>query len=124
MDAVAVSLWQALAYQTVWRLAATQNAFSSDDAWATLEGLPTPDDPRALGPVLTRCAKDGLIRKSDMVVKSHRRVCHARPVNVWISVLRNGRDIDAAEYVAAKKTALAAPLLFDIPPSAKEQLPR
>ena len=115
MDSVALSLWQALAYQTVWRLAATMNAFSSDDVWSRIEDLPTPDDPRALGPILTRCAKDGLVHKSDMVVKSQRRVCHGRPVNVWISVVRGAKAIDAAEYVAAKKTALSPPLLFDMP---------
>lgn len=31
MAGVALSLWQALAYQTVWRLAATMKAFSSED---------------------------------------------------------------------------------------------
>ena len=122
MDAIALSLWQALAYQTVWRLAATMNAFWADDIWAELEGLATPDDPRALGPILTRCVKDGLVHKSDMVVKSQRRVCHGRPVNVWISRVRGARAIDAAEYVEAKKTALSPPLLFEMPPAAKEQL--
>lgn len=82
MDATMLRLWQALAFETIHRIAATADAFSTDDVWKTLEALSMPADPRAIGPIFTRAAKAGLLYKSDMIVASTRKICHARPVAV------------------------------------------
>lgn len=110
MNADAMALWNALAYEVIKRLALTERAFSTDDVWAVLEPLPRPTEPRALGPVLHRARKDGLVVKSDVTVNSERAVCHARPANIWLSRPLRAELADACAYAATRKSRIDLPL--------------
>jgi hypothetical protein len=112
-------LWDAFAFEVIRRLALTERAFSTDAVWAVLDTLPKPADPRALGPVLLRARKEGLIAKSDLVVNSTRKACHSRPTAIWLSQPLNGTLNDAAAYVAKQKAVVSMPV-FDFADSRNE----
>lgn len=112
-------LWDAFAFEIVRRLALTERAFSTDAVWEILDALPKPEDPRALGPILLRARKEGLIAKSDLVVSSNRKACHARPTAIWLSIPMNGTINDAAAYIAKQKVVVAMPR-FDFDQTASE----
>jgi len=60
--------------------------FTTDLVWTYLErdfpGAHT-HEPKALGPIMARAAKMGLIRKTGTWKESERAECHARPMQVW-----------------------------------------
>jgi hypothetical protein len=59
--------------------------FTTDDIWqaATDNNLMIPHEPRALGAILHRLAKQNLITPTDRYIPSLRPVCHRRPIRVW-----------------------------------------
>ena len=67
--------------------ASQEGAFTSDDVWHWLEvwDVESPREPRALGAVIRKMARDGQIRSTGDFVKSTRAECHGRPVAVWRS---------------------------------------
>jgi hypothetical protein len=67
----------------VEHLAATRVEFTTDDVWQRLS-VGT-HEPRALGAVMRKAAKAGLIRRTNRVQVSVRPSCHQRPVAVWES---------------------------------------
>lgn len=105
----ALTLWNALALEIVRRLALTEKAFTTDEVWSELANVPVPEDPRALGPIMTRAYNEDTIVRSDFSVRSDRKECHARPVAVWLSKTLGGTIADGAAYVACKKRTLSAP---------------
>lgn len=64
-------------------LARTGREFTTDEVWKHLVGVFT-HEPRALGAVITRLAKAGIIEKTGAYVPSGRIECHGRPVPVWV----------------------------------------
>ena len=60
--------------------------FTTDQIWEALEAH-FPDavvtEPRAMGAVMTKARKQGLITATGIYIKSTRPKCHARPVMVW-----------------------------------------
>ena len=69
--------WKQTAYEVVVKLASKQVPFTTDDVWQVLDGLPVETKTRsALGPVLLRCQKDGVIRKTGVLRRSQRAVNH------------------------------------------------
>ena len=79
--------WKSLARSAVVFLAETGRPFTTDDVWDLLDALPVKThEPRALGAIMQKAAKDGLIRSSGPYVKSRRPECHRRPVAVWEAV--------------------------------------
>lgn len=76
--------WNDLAYTIGKSVAEAHPYFTSDDLWAA--GLPKPPEARALGPVLNKLRKDGVIepggfRQTSQVSR------HAAPVRIWRSVV-------------------------------------
>lgn len=80
--------WNDLAYNAILSVARTTETFISDACWAT--GLPEPHEPRALGGVMRRAARDGLIVGTDEFRPSRRVGCHAMPRRVWKSLVFEG----------------------------------
>lgn len=60
--------------------------FTSDDIWKALDKSQRPLEPRAMGPVMMRLRKAGVIVATDRVRKSDLPQCHSRPKRVWRSV--------------------------------------
>ena len=55
--------------------------FTTDYLWEKVET--TPNEPRAMGAVMTRAKKEGLVSSTGKYIKSRRPECHARPVMIW-----------------------------------------
>lgn len=63
---------------------AQQNGFTTDAIWEVLDAAGVkPPEPRALGAVMQKLAREGLIRKTGEYVDSCRAACHGRPVPIW-----------------------------------------
>lgn len=82
--------WLAAAMLAVRDLARHNDTFTTDQVWELLEldNVAT-HEPRAMGAVMRRASKDGLIEATGNYVKSARPECHARPVPVWSSRVRS-----------------------------------
>ena len=63
----------------------TTDTFTSDDIWqaATDANLDVPREPRALGAILHRLAREHRIAPTDRYIPSLRPACHRRPIRVW-----------------------------------------
>ncbi len=72
--------WLAMALLTVQKMGLLGGTFTTDDVWRWLDhyGVTT-HEPRAMGAVMKRAVKDGLIEPTGVYVKSTRKVNHARP---------------------------------------------
>lgn len=81
-DANADDSWKKYALGFVAELSAELDEFTTDDLWDA--GLIKPREPRALGPVMRRAAKRGLIATTGEFRKSRYRNC--APLPVWASV--------------------------------------
>ena len=68
-------------------VASTMAEFTSDDIWNALDEANRPREPRAMGPVMMRLQRAGVIRPTDRVKKSALPQCHSRPKRVWRSML-------------------------------------
>jgi len=77
--------WLRAANQAVeWLAKSAVNGFTSDDVWAQLETYGMTGqvhDNRALGPVISRCARNNLIMDTGQYRPSKRR--HCAPIKVW-----------------------------------------
>lgn len=60
-------------------------SITSEDVWALLEGVgySKPAEPRAMGPVMQRGVREGLIRPTDTFRKGTMRSRHAAPIRVY-----------------------------------------
>jgi hypothetical protein len=77
--------WIVLATGIVKALAAGRHPFTTDKVWTMLERIPVAThEPRALGAVIRRLARDGIIIKTGAYVNTTRREAHSRPIPVWI----------------------------------------
>jgi hypothetical protein len=76
--------WLAFALLTVKNLALLGPEFTTDAVWERLDhyGVTT-HEPRAMGAVVKRAVRDGLIVSTGRYVKSGRKVNHARPIPVY-----------------------------------------
>ena len=81
-----LTVWSELAYRTVELLTQRQATLTTDDVWTRIEHLPKPNDPRALGPVMLRAQRNGLLTRSGSFRVSQHKANHKRPVAVWLSV--------------------------------------
>lgn len=73
--------WSLDVEAVVRALADTGDPFTTDDVWRDVGDCP--GDPRALGAVVLRLARAGVISKTGVYVPSTRVGCHARPIPVW-----------------------------------------
>lgn len=56
-------------------------SFTTDYLWEQVESAP--NEPRAMGAVMTRARRKGLVISTGNYIKSRRPECHARPVMIW-----------------------------------------
>jgi hypothetical protein len=78
--------WKHLAYDAVRQLARTRQWFTTDDVWQLLAASNAATrEHRAMGPVMLRAAKAGLIAKTDRVLPTTRPSANCRPVAIWLS---------------------------------------
>jgi len=79
------SNWAEMAYAAVRQVANNQQEFTPDDIWAT--GLQKPSEARALGGVMRRARKDGVIEKTGRVQPTTQPESHGTDVTVWRSLI-------------------------------------
>lgn len=87
VEANADESWKQTASLVVYLVARQNEYLTSDDVWHGLEGATvSTHEPRAMGAILKRAAKDGIIAATDDWRVSSRPECHGRPVRVWRSL--------------------------------------
>ena len=82
--------WIEFMVDCVWDVCRVMLYFTADDVFDRYEDQPDPKptthEPRAMGPVMNRAAKEGLCEKANVPgAPSRRRSLHARPRTVWKS---------------------------------------
>jgi hypothetical protein len=84
-DANANDTWKQAAEAAVIHVARMRPTFTADDVWRQLQfatGVET-HEPSALGPILNRLRRQGVIKQTGEFVVSHRASRHAAPLRVW-----------------------------------------
>ena len=77
--------WKDAAYRVGIQLAGEGVPFISDAFWEPLRALDvTTHEPKALGPVIQKLVREGLIRWTGGYRQSLRR--HGTPMKIWVSV--------------------------------------
>lgn len=77
--------WAEVAYALVRQVAETQLEFTPDDVWKA--GLKKPSEARALGGVMRRAHREGLIEKTGRVQPTTQPESHRTDVTVWRSLI-------------------------------------
>jgi hypothetical protein len=86
VDENADEKWKKAAGFAVVQVALRKTTFTPDDVWEVLDTLDVgTSERRALGPVMDRAAKDGIITSTGTYIKSRRASRHKGPVTVWKS---------------------------------------
>lgn len=83
--------WIKRAERAVLALAMPGNEFTTDDVWRIMDGE-VPGEPRAMGAVIRKLVRRGVIEGTGKYVKSNRIECHHRPVPVWRGATTKGSD--------------------------------
>jgi hypothetical protein len=91
--------WSEFAFRCVSEVASTRSEFTADDIDDQIEsytaaGRPVTHEKRALGVVMTRAARAGLIQPTDRIIPSTRRKLHNSPRRVWQSLILAGQQKD------------------------------
>jgi hypothetical protein len=89
--------WRLFATEALRKVALRQLTFTADDIWGELRKThpQCPDDPRALGHVLKRAAKDQLISPTSEYMNSRSTLNHHRPIRVWKSLIFHKHNAQA-----------------------------
>ncbi|MCH5516937.1 hypothetical protein [Pseudomonas syringae] len=77
--------WAELAYDIVIKVAKTHQEFTPDDIWKT--GLQKPIEARALGGVMARARREGIIEKTGRVQPTRQVESHGTDVTIWKSLI-------------------------------------
>lgn len=77
--------WAEKAYDMVIQVAETHQEFTPDDIWKT--GLPKPAEARALGGIMARAKRDGIIEKTGRVQPTTQIESHGTDVTIWRSLI-------------------------------------
>lgn len=77
--------WKAMAEAAVENVALALPEFCVDAIWDS--GLPKPKEARAIGHVMRTAARNGIIEKTDVFVKSQQVGCHATDRRIWRSLV-------------------------------------
>lgn len=85
VDAHAPADWKARAQAVLVDVARRQPELIATDLWKA--GLDAPHEPRALGAVLQRAVREGILAPTGRVAQTDRTKAHARPCAVWRSLL-------------------------------------
>ena len=96
VDEAANPVWKDAALNAVTHVARLRSHLTTDDVWQTMQDMqiPMPPEPRALGAIMQKAARLGLVTATDRIMQSARPECHARPVRVWTSLIANNADSD------------------------------
>lgn len=82
--------WKDAAYSTGVDLAKSQEYFTSEEVLLNMvRGIET-HEPRAMGPVMRRLQKDGVIEATSRFITSISPLGHGRPSRVWKSLMVSG----------------------------------
>ena len=88
VDAHADAAWKVAAAAALVMAAWTKPELTTDDVWALMSNNVYTHDHRAMGPVMMRGARAGLIEKSKKpAVETARPAAHRRPLQVWVSLI-------------------------------------
>lgn len=82
--------WKTFARFCIELVARRKDEFTSDDVDTEMRLFPDPPvthEKRALGPVMIKAARDGIITQTDRVISSNRSKLHNSPRRVWRSLL-------------------------------------
>ena len=93
VDKGAPESFKALAFVSVCRVASHLATFIVDDVWADLyrDGIGPPVvEKRAMGAVMQRARKEGVITPTDQFRPSAQKQCHANPRRIWRSLHPRG----------------------------------
>lgn len=87
VEAGADASWMEAASLVIRTLARVEDYFTTDLVWERLEfmGVEQPREPRAMGAVIRRAVRAGLIEATGRYEPSGRVDCHARPCMLWRS---------------------------------------
>lgn len=91
VEAHAAPVFKELAFAAVCRVARRRHSFIVDMVWAELElgeAAPT-HEKRAMGAVMVRASRAGIIEPTDEFRASEQRNCHSNPRRVWRSLWRH-----------------------------------
>lgn len=95
MDAVEAGAnpdWLLAAHQCVRNAAMQHPRITTDHVFALLDPMPvTTRDTRAIGPVMKRAGKDGVLLSTEEFWPCRRGKRHASPLRVWLSLIYGGR---------------------------------
>ena len=84
VEANANSEWKRRVDSVIRELAAQRHEFTTDDVWERLSDYQeSTHERRALGSMMTKAARDGVIVATERYVPSTRRESHANPKRVW-----------------------------------------
>jgi hypothetical protein len=75
------------AYRAVYQTARERPQFLIDAVWTTLGGRSQTREKRAMGAVMARARRDGLIRPTGHFHASAQPQCHSRPCRIWESLI-------------------------------------
>ncbi len=78
--------WRAEAMSAIRRCAADNPHFIVDDVWPYMPSWAWTHDSRAMGPCMTRAAKEGVIAPTEEYRLSERVSSHRNPRRVWAAV--------------------------------------
>ena len=87
------SEWKSGAYLACCLAAESLIEFTTDDVWAYMETLfpsLSTHEPRAMGAIMRRAARDGKVCATGEYTLSKRAECHRRPVMLWESLIYEG----------------------------------
>lgn len=79
--------WTAAAERAVKEVAMAMPYLTTDEVWAAMPPDRSTHENRAMGPIMTRAGRQGLIRATDEHRDSTRPEAHARPVRIWKSLM-------------------------------------
>jgi len=83
--------WSELAYRAVRWVASRMDYFTTDDVWEALVRYHSEagtHERRAMGAIMVRAARDGLIMATEGFRPTSRAVAHRGPKRIWRSLIR------------------------------------
>ena len=100
VDDAAPDTWRTKADDAIKETAFRHYSFTSDEVWEVLDewGVPRPPEARALGPAMTRAAKNGYMEPLSSFRPSRRPELHASPRRLYRSRLY-GEDSRMEEWI-------------------------
>jgi hypothetical protein len=88
VDEHAAPAWKDVAYAAVAHLSSVLPEFTTDEVWYAIANSDdvTTHELRAMGAVMRRAQRAGLIEPTDRYMASTRAVCHSAPKRIWRAV--------------------------------------